>query len=94
MTFTAGPDLLEGMVAKGSVAVDGVSLTIASLDKDSFRVAIIPETLKRTTLGKANTGDFVNIELDIIVKSVKRQLEEILPKKQPLTAERLRELGF
>lgn len=94
MTFTAGPDLLEGMVTKGSVAVNGVSLTIASLDKNSFRVAIIPETLKRTTLGKANIGDFVNIEVDIIVKSVKRQLEEILPKKQPLTAERLRELGF
>jgi riboflavin synthase len=94
MTFRAGPELLESMVVKGSVAVDGISLTIASLDASGFSVAIIPETLKRTTLNKANIGDSVNIEVDIIVKSVKRQLEEILPKKQPLTAERLRELGF
>lgn len=92
--FAAGPDLLESMVMKGSVAVDGISLTIASLDKSGFSVAIIPETLQRTTLDKAKIGDFVNIEVDIIVKSVKRQLEEILPKRQPLTAERLRELGF
>ncbi len=94
MTFTVGPELLESMVVKGSVAVDGISLTIASLDASGFSVAIIPETLKRTTLNRANIGDSVNIEVDIIVKSVKRQLEEILPKKQPLTAERLRELGF
>jgi len=94
MKFKAGPELLEAMVVKGSVAVDGVSLTIASLDGNSFSVAIVPETLKRTTLGRANIGDSVNIETDIIVKTVKRQLERILPKKQPLTAERLRELGF
>jgi riboflavin synthase len=94
MTFTAGPELLEAMVVKGSVAVDGASLTIASLNTNSFSVAIIPETLKRTTLNKANIGDSVNIEVDIIVKSVRKQLEEILPKKQALTAERLKELGF
>lgn len=93
-TFAAGPELLEGMVMKGSVAVDGISLTIANLDSTSFGVAVIPETLKRTTLNKANIGDSVNIEIDIIVKIVKKQLEGILPKKQPLTAERLRELGF
>jgi riboflavin synthase len=94
MKFAVAPDLLEAMVAKGSVAVDGISLTIASLDESGFAVAIIPETLKRTTLGKANIGDLVNVEADIIVKTVKRQLEGILPKKQPLTAERLRQLGF
>lgn len=93
-TFATGPELLEAMVTKGSVAVNGISLTIASLDSTGFSVAVIPETLKRTTLNKANIGDSVNIEVDIIVKSVKRQLEEILPKKQSLTAERLRELGF
>jgi len=93
-TFAVGPELLDGMVMKGSVAVDGISLTIADLDSAGFSVAIIPETLKRTTLNKANIGDSVNIELDIIVKIVKKQLEEILPKKQSLTAERLRELGF
>jgi riboflavin synthase len=92
--FAAQPELLDAMVVKGSVAVDGVSLTIASLDKAGFSVAIIPETLRRTTLSKANIGDSVNIEVDIIVKAVKRQLEEILPKTQPLTAERLKQLGF
>jgi riboflavin synthase len=94
MKFAAGPELLEAMVIKGSVAIDGVSLTIARLDGSGFSVAIIPETLKRTTLGEVNIGDSVNIEADIIVKTVKRQLEEILPKTQPLTAEKLRQLGF
>ena len=92
--FAAETELLEAMVVKGSVAVDGISLTIASIDQNSFSVAIIPETLKRTTLGKAKIGDCVNIETDIIVKTIKRQLEKILPKKQTLTAEKLRELDF
>ncbi len=92
--FTAGAELLDAMVAKGSVAVDGVSLTIANIEQNGFRIAIIPETLRRTTLGKARTGDCVNIETDIIVKTIKRQLENILPKAEPLTAERLRQLGF
>ena len=94
MTFAAGAELLEGMVLKGSVAVDGISLTIAGISGTGFRISVIPETLKRTTLGKAKTGDTVNIETDIIVKAVKKQLENILPKKEPLTAERLRQLGF
>jgi riboflavin synthase alpha subunit len=55
---------------------------------------VIPETLKRTTLGKAKIGDCLNIETDIIVKAVKKQLENILPKTEPLTAEKLRQLGF
>jgi riboflavin synthase len=94
MKFTADAELLEAMVAKGSVAVDGISLTIANIDRNSFSAAIIPETLKKTTLGKARPGDCVNIETDIIVKAIKTQLEKILPKSQPLTAERLRQLGF
>jgi len=94
MRFAAGTELLEAMVLKGSVAVDGISLTIAGISRSSFSVAVIPETLQRTTLGKAKIGDFVNVETDIIVKTVKRQLEKILPKAEPLTAERLRQLGF
>ncbi|MEA3225722.1 MAG: riboflavin synthase [Planctomycetota bacterium] len=93
-TFAAETELLDTMVVKGSVAVDGVSLTIANIDQNGFRIAIIPETLKRTILGDAKTGDCVNIETDIIVKTIKRQLENILPKAEPLTAERLRQLGF
>jgi len=92
--FAAGAELLDTMVVKGSVAVDGISLTIASMDQRSFSIAVIPETLKKTTLATAKIGDCVNIETDIIVKTIKKQLENILPKKQPLTAEKLRELGF
>ena len=92
--FTAGTELLDGIVLKGSVAVDGISLTIAAIEQNGFSVSIIPETLKRTTLGKAKIGDIVNIETDIIVKTIKRQLDEILPKKQSLTAEKLRQLGY
>jgi riboflavin synthase len=94
MTFTADADLLESMVVKGSVAVDGVSLTIANILQHGFTIAIIPETWRRTTLSRARIADVVNIETDIIVKTVKRRLENILPKTGPLTAERLREMGF
>ncbi|MCK4752164.1 MAG: riboflavin synthase [Planctomycetes bacterium] len=93
-TFQADSQLLEQMVVKGSVAIDGISLTITGLNKDSFGSAIIPETLNKTTLGSAKIGDQVNIETDIIIKAVKKQLENILPKKQKLTAEKLKELGF
>lgn len=92
--FAAKAELLDAIVVKGSVAVDGISLTIAAVDIKSFSVSVIPETLKRTTLGKATIGDCVNIETDIIVKTIKRQLDEILPKKQGLTAEKLRQLGY
>ena len=92
--FVADSELLTQMVVKGSVSVDGISLTISSMDEDGFSVAVIPETLKRTTLGVAKIGDMVNIETDIIIKTIKNQLEKILPQGQSLTAERLKELGF
>ena len=92
--FGVEPVLLEQMVPKGSVAIDGVSLTIAGIGPESFRVAAIPETLNRTTLGNAHTGGRVNVEVDILVKIVRRQLEAILPQKQPLTMERLRQMGY
>ena len=92
--FSAPSELLDQMVVKGSVAVDGVSLTIASLDKGSFGAAIIPETLKKTTLGQTKIGDSVNVETDIIVKIIKKQLDKILPQKQNLTVEKMKELGF
>jgi len=94
MKFAADPELLEQMVVKGSVAVDGISLTIANMDDSSFAVALIPETLKKTTLGKAKNGDTVNIETDIIIKTIKKQLEKFLPQKQPLVVEELKEMGF
>ncbi len=94
MKFAAPPELLEQMIPKGSVAVDGISLTIANMEQTSFSVTLIPETLKNTTLGKAKIGDWVNIENDIIVKTIKTQLEKILPQKQPLTIEKLKKFGF
>jgi len=92
--FAAPPELLSQMVVKGSVAVDGISLTTAGLNRSSFSVALIPQTLKKTTLGTAKVGDTVNIETDIIVKTIKSYLDKILPQKQTLTVEKLRELGF
>ena len=94
MKFAVEPQLLDQMVIKGSVAVDGISLTIANMDGNSFSAAIIPETLEKTTLGRAKVGDVVNIETDIIVKTIKKQLEKILPQEQKLTVEKLKELGF
>lgn len=92
--FAAKPELLDEMVSKGAVAVDGVSLTIANMDQTSFTVALIPETLKKTTLGLAKIGDKMNVETDIINKIIKKQLEKILPKEPQLTVEKLKELGF
>jgi riboflavin synthase len=94
ITFTFDTDLLAQLVVKGSVAVDGISLTIANMDEDSFSVSIIPETLKKTTLGTAKVGDMVNIETDIVVKTIRSAIDKILPQKQKLTTERLKELGF
>jgi len=92
--FSAGADLLDGMVLKGSVAVDGISLTISKLDQNGFSVAVIPQTLKRTTLGTAKIGDCINVENDIIIKAIKKRLDEILPKDRSLTADKLRQMGF
>jgi riboflavin synthase len=93
MTFEADKEIIDNMIEKGSVAVDGVSLTISKLNKDGFTAALIPETLNRTTLGKAKTGDKINIETDLIVKTIKGHLEQLMP-KQGLTIEKLRELGY
>ena len=92
--FSAEAELLDAMVVKGSVAVDGISLTISGMDRNSFSVSLIPETLNKTILNKIKIGDKVNIETDIIVKTIKTQLEKILPQTQSLTAEKLKELGF
>ena len=94
--FSASPELLDQMILKGSVAVDGISLTIADLDKNSFGIAVIPQTLEKTTLGRAKPGDIVNIETDIIVKTIRKQLESALggSQQQKLTIEKLKELGF
>jgi len=94
LRFWADRSLLVQMISKGSVAVDGISLTIASMDDKGFEVAVIPETYKNTTLGKAKVGDSVNIEIDLIVKVVQKQLSNILPARDGLTMDKLKGLGF
>ncbi len=73
--FTAPPDLIRGMVPKGSVAVDGVSLTLVDVARDRFSVALIPHTLSVTTLGRKSIGASVNLETDLIGKYVARWME-------------------
>lgn len=72
--FFASRPLLEQMAAKGSVAIDGVSLTIVDVDAESFGVALIPHTLACTTLGGLSVGDSVNLETDLVAKYVGRWL--------------------
>jgi len=72
VTVAAPPELLRYVVEKGSIAVDGVSLTVARLDDEGFDVSLIPETLERTTLGAAAVGDAVNLEVDVLAKYVER----------------------
>jgi riboflavin synthase len=69
------PETVRYCVEKGSVAVDGVSLTIAALDDDGFAVALIPHTLAATTLGSLEPGDEVNLEADALARIVERLLE-------------------
>jgi riboflavin synthase len=68
-------ELARYLVEKGSVAVDGVSLTVSELREECFSVSLIPETLTRTNLGEARVGDMVNIEVDILAKHVERLLK-------------------
>lgn len=68
------PDLLRYVVEKGSITVDGVSLTVVDLLPDGFTVAIIPHTAEVTTLGVRRPGDLVNLEVDVVAKYVERLL--------------------
>jgi riboflavin synthase len=72
VTIAADPDLLRYVVEKGSITVDGVSLTVASVTRTSFDVSLIPETLERTTLGATEEGTPVNLEVDIVAKYVEK----------------------
>jgi riboflavin synthase len=74
LAIEAPPSVLRYCVEKGSIAVDGVSLTIASLHEDSFEVALVSHTLGRTTLGSLEPGDPVNLEADVLAKYVERLL--------------------
>jgi len=90
--FGAPDELTAQMAPKGSVAVDGVSLTVVDLSDGRFTVFVIPHTFEHTTLGLRRAGDAVNIETDIIGKYVARYLGGTGP--AGLTEEKLRDLGY
>jgi len=98
--FAAPRDLTGQMVPKGSIALDGVSLTLADVADGTFRVALVPTTLAQTTLGELAVGDRVNVELDVLGKYVRQYLlamglgREAGGRAGGLTVERLRESGF
>ena len=93
--LAAPKELADQMVPKGSVAIDGVSLTLAEVSASGFAVALIPETLARTMLGELAPGAKVNIETDVLGKYVRKYLSsmEATP-REGLTMEKLREAGF
>ncbi len=72
LRFSLAPDLARYVVEKGSITVDGVSLTVAAVAADTFTVALVPTTLTNTTLGLQEPGDTVNVEVDVIAKYVER----------------------
>jgi riboflavin synthase len=72
VTIDAPPDVLRYVVEKGSIAVNGVSLTVSAIADDWFEVSLIPETLERTTLGEAAAGTPVNLEVDVLAKYVEK----------------------
>jgi len=73
--IAAPADVMRYVVRKGSIAVDGVSLTVAGLREASFTVSLIPQTLERTNLGQAELGTKVNLEVDVLAKYVERLME-------------------
>ncbi|MFT4049892.1 MAG: riboflavin synthase [Solirubrobacterales bacterium] len=74
LRFSTPGDLAKYVVEKGSITIDGVSLTVSAVGEDWLEVSLIPETLERTTLGKLQTGEHVNLEADILAKHVERLL--------------------
>ncbi len=94
--FSFPEDFKQYVVSKGSVAVDGVSLTIADLRSDNFSVSVIPETYDNTTLRLKRVGDSVNLEPDLILKYVRTSVEALLAHKgeEGITMEKLINSGF
>ena len=95
-TVSAPPALLRYIVEKGSIAIDGISLTVASVEADRFSVSVIPHTAAVTALGRKRPGDVVNLETDIIGKYVEKLLRPAEPAapRAGLSLEFLMENGF
>ncbi|MGA2114506.1 MAG: riboflavin synthase [Bryobacteraceae bacterium] len=86
-------DLDRYLVSKGSIAIDGISLTIAELEADTLSVTIIPHTFRNTTLGGYRPGARVNLECDVLAKHVEKLLRKMAP-REGLTVEKLEENGY
>jgi riboflavin synthase len=85
MTFELPKNLAKYVVEKGSVAIDGISLTVAKVDKEDFSVVLIPHTLKSTTLQYKKVGDSVNFEADVLAKYIENMISNYLnPRNQKL----------
>jgi len=96
-------DLLRYIAAKGSITIDGISLTVASVTTDSFTVSVIPHTLEGTNLAGRRAGQAVNLEVDVLARYLERLLEARFgtrgpgdqgEQRQPLTLEQLRDMGY
>ena len=94
MTFLAPADLLRYVAVKGSIAVDGISLTVTGVDDRGFGVALIPHTIAATTLGLKREGDRVNLEVDLVAKYLERLLAGRTRPSSRITTEFLREHGY
>ena len=95
-TVEAAPELLHYIVEKGSITIDGISLTVAYVDDECFKVSIIPHTRAVTILGARKPGDIVNLENDIIGKYVEKLMKPVETKKtgSRITEAFLLENGF
>ena len=94
ITFSVGKTFTDMMIEKGSVSIDGISLTVVNLVDGAFSVALIPYTLASTTLGFKKAGDLVNIEIDMMGKWVKKLLKNTQDKRDSITQKKLMEQGF
>ena len=93
-TISADDKLLRYIVEKGSVTLDGISLTVAAVTDTDFTVSVIPHTAEQTILPYKKVGDIINIETDIIGKYVEKLLRPAEPKKSGVTMEQLMKNGF
>lgn len=96
ITITASPEILKYIVQKGSIAIDGISLTVAYVDETDFKVSIIPHTKEVTTLLRKKIGDIVNLECDLVGKYIEKLIlsKEQAPVKKGIDMNFLSDYGF
>lgn len=95
-TIQSAPSILRYIVEKGSITIDGISLTVATVSQDSFSISAIPHTIEQTTLKNRQKNDYVNLETDIIGKYVEKLLQpqETIQRESIITKEFLSKYGF